>query len=144
MRKKRILPKRVEPLVSSEPEYVEVFSLDPDGFVVPTSIGIPSWVYSYGDVLEKQIDAFLAQADPDAYNEAFMHDVIQAKLGEAKAAVYSQLASKLYGVNERRRAQTAKIEKLHGQVSMLEEELADYGQELSVLERAWDDRGPLM
>ena len=144
MKKKRTVPKPVEPLVSNEPEYVEVFSLDPDAHVVPTSIGIPSWVYTYGMVLEKQIDSFLAQADPDAYNEAFMHDVIQAKLGEAKAAVYSQLASKLYGVNERRRAQSAKITKLQGQISMLEEELADYEQELGALERAWDDRGPLM
>ena len=144
MKKKRNRPNRAEPIITTEPALVEVFSMDPDAHVVPTAIGIPSWVFTYDLVLEKQAEEFLARVNPDAYNKDYMSDVIQAKLGEAKSAVYSQLSGKLYNVSERRRAQLSKIAKLQGQIAILEAELADYEKELSELERAWDDRGPLM
>lgn len=144
MKKKQKRSNRAEPIITNEPALVEVFSMDPDAHVVPTAIGIPSWVFTYDLVLEKQAEEFLARVNPDAYNKDYMSDVIQAKLGEAKSAVHSQLSGKLYNVSERRRAQLSKITKLQGQIAILEAVLADYEKELSELERAWDDRGPLM
>ena len=128
----------------AEADTVEVFALDPDAHVVPSSFIIPPWVYSFGVILDREEDAFLARTSPDAYNDTYMDDVIQAKLGEAKADVYAQLSAKLYNVSERRRAQYSKREKLQGQITMLKDEITADKQELIELETAWGNRGPLM
>lgn len=141
MKKKRIRQKTAELNV---PARIEVFSMDPDSHVVPSEIVVPSWVYGYHVELEKEIDDFLKDVEVDPYVGNYMKSAIDSKIGEAKAEIYKQYAAKRYNVVERCRAQPAKLLKMQEQIDILEQEIADYTQELAELECAWGNRGPLM
>ena len=141
MKKKHIRQKKTE---MSAPVRSAVFSMDPDSYVVPSEIVVPSWVYGYHVELEKTIDDFLKDVKVDPYMPKYMKAEIDSKIGAAKAEIYKQYAANRYTVEERRRAQAAKLLKLQEQAKILEQEIAEYEQELADLDCAWGNRGPLM